>query len=124
MRHFGGAVLGFDFRSGAECPSWLEMLDKLLPRESDHDHRQEVLQEFMGWMLTGTVMAWIRQCELDAGRDDLPPISPTVSVIVSWTPWPTRSRPSSGIERFGAEQAGQTPAATHRLVVRNVRIVR
>jgi|GEM_PF-3468627 len=50
-RYLNTNVLPYSFDPDATCPGWQAMLDTVLPRESDGDHRQEVLQEFLGYTL-------------------------------------------------------------------------
>jgi len=55
---FNTIALPFDFDPGALCPRWTEFLNQVLPPTRPEDHRQEVLQEFVGYTL-------VRDCRFE-----------------------------------------------------------
>ncbi|MCE9548358.1 MAG: DUF5906 domain-containing protein [Planctomycetia bacterium] len=49
--YFTACSIPVDYDPGAQCPRWLAFLNQALPRTSEDDRRQEVLQQFFGYSL-------------------------------------------------------------------------
>lgn len=46
---FNLSVMPYSYDPDASCPCWLETVDRFLPRVSDDDHRQQMIQQYFGY---------------------------------------------------------------------------